>query len=145
MNEIYAGMLTKHSKFKGKVSVIAHSLGTVITYDVLNHQYAELNFTVQNYFILGSPLGLFASVYAKESYVRSSLTAVGKLYNIYHPSDLIAYRVEPVTKAKEDDLDPVFVDSPVLIPCHETAGLNQTQKFLALLSNDAKAKELENL
>ena len=36
MNEVYSAISQKHSKFKGKVSVIAHSLGTVITYDVLN-------------------------------------------------------------------------------------------------------------
>ena len=43
---------------------MAHSLGTVVTYDILYTQVMlgvgkELNFDIENYFLLGSPLGLF--------------------------------------------------------------------------------------
>lgn len=37
MNEAYSKMLEK-SNFKGKVSVIAHSLGTIITHNILTEQ-----------------------------------------------------------------------------------------------------------
>jgi len=36
MNEIFNKTKEEFRHFRGKVSVIAHSLGTVITYDVLN-------------------------------------------------------------------------------------------------------------
>lgn len=37
MNEAYSKMVKK-SNFKGKVSVIAHSLGTIVTHNVLTIQ-----------------------------------------------------------------------------------------------------------
>lgn len=50
------------------MSIVAHSLGTVVTYDILCSQLIgnaklELGFKIENYFILGSPLGLFTTVY----------------------------------------------------------------------------------
>jgi hypothetical protein len=115
--------------FKGKVSIVAHSLGTVVTYDVLRK--GMIPFSIQNFFIMGSPLGLFASVYqTEEPFVRAKLQNVGNIFNIYHPSDLIAYRIEPVIRNSKADDDPSHVSAPIVIPCHETLGLNQTQRFL---------------
>ena len=45
---------------------------------------------------MGSPLGLFTSAYSEESYVRNELPKCKKIYNVYHPADLIAYRIEPL-------------------------------------------------
>ena len=58
----------------------------------------QLNFDVENFFLLGSPLSLFVSIYNRENYVRSKLPRCENFYNLYHPSDLIAYRLEPIIK-----------------------------------------------
>jgi hypothetical protein len=58
----------------------------------------QLDFPVQNYFMLGSPVGMFCSVYSEEAFVRSQLPTCKRFYNIYHPSDLVAYRIEPLIK-----------------------------------------------
>jgi hypothetical protein len=108
------------------VSIIAHSLGTIVTYNILCLQeiWKSLKFNVENYFALGSPLGLFASVYAEENYIRRKVPFCKNFYNLYHPSDLIAYRVEPVMKDNSEDLDPQNVKEAVMVPCHYSAGLN---------------------
>lgn len=35
MNEVFRETKIESKNFKGKVSIVAHSLGTVITYDIL--------------------------------------------------------------------------------------------------------------
>lgn len=35
MNLAFFQMANKHRNYKGKVSLVAHSLGTVVTYDIL--------------------------------------------------------------------------------------------------------------
>uniref|UniRef100_A0AC34FBG2 DDHD domain-containing protein n=1 Tax=Panagrolaimus sp. ES5 TaxID=591445 RepID=A0AC34FBG2_9BILA len=45
--------------FNGTISILAHSLGTVITFDALNDHYDDLKFKVENIFFIGSPLGRF--------------------------------------------------------------------------------------
>jgi DDHD domain len=58
----------------------------------------QLDFPVQNFFMLGSPLGMFCSVYSEEAFVRSQLPTCKYFFNVYHPSDLVAYRIEPLIK-----------------------------------------------
>lgn len=89
---------------------------------------------MENYFALGSPLGLFASVYAEENFIRKSIKFCKNFYNLFHPSDLIAYRVEPVMKNTQDDDDPALIQPAVMVPCHYSAGLNQTQKLIRYFS-----------
>lgn len=61
-------------------------------------QELQLNFQIENFFLLGSPLGLFVSLYNKENYVRARLPTVNNYFNLYHPSDIVAYRLEPLLK-----------------------------------------------
>jgi hypothetical protein len=70
----------------------------VICYDLLNKQKndPDLEFDVENLFLLGSPLGMFLSVYYQEDFVVNQLPKCKKIYNVFHPSDLIAYRIEPL-------------------------------------------------
>lgn len=174
MNMIVTKLALEEPRFKGKVSVCAHSLGTVISYDLLQRQhwenfgnstaedtaleaiekirtgdilksryyrrnsgeqelntdhlamnflrpsfpegsfnmhaqqqagnngnpidseYLQLIFPVKNLFLLGSPLGMFAAVYFEEPYIRSKLPTVDDFYNLFHPSDLVAFRLEPL-------------------------------------------------
>lgn len=61
-------------------------------------QDLQLDFSLQNFFLFGSPLACFVSLFNDESYVRSSLPTCRNFYNIYHPLDFVAYRLEPLIK-----------------------------------------------
>ena len=136
MQQAYFEMSMKHSNYRGKVSLIAHSLGTVVTYDILCQQLQgdsrlELGFMIDCYFILGSPLGLFQAVHnSEEDFVRPKPPRVNHFYNLYHPSDLIAYRIEPLIKEAAGDPEPNPVRPPVLVPHYLNSGFNPTQRFL---------------
>ena len=41
---------------------------------------------------------MFAATYADEPYVRSKLPTCDDMYNLFHPADLIAKRIEPLLK-----------------------------------------------
>ena len=57
----------------------------------------QLGFNVDHLFLLGSPLGLFVSVYNEENFLKKQgLPTTKGLYNLFHPQDLIAYRIEPL-------------------------------------------------
>ena len=55
-------------------------------------------FPIKNFFLMGSPLGMFVTTYFEENYVRDKLPTVDSFYNLYHPSDMIAYRLEPLIR-----------------------------------------------
>jgi hypothetical protein len=57
----------------------------------------QLGFQIQHLFLVGSPLGIFVSVYNEENFItKQGLPTTKGLYNIFHPQDLIAYRIEPL-------------------------------------------------
>lgn len=65
------------------------------------NEVLQLIFPVEKYFVVGSPLGLFAAVYNEESFIRSKLPTCQEFFNCFHPSDLIANRLEPLIKRYE--------------------------------------------
>lgn len=78
-----------------------------------------LPFTPHSVIFLGSPLGLFLTlrgVQAEKRISDFSLPVTRGLYNIFHPSDPVAYRIEPVlVSPTEEDIEvppPVYVTSP---------------------------------
>lgn len=134
-------LFRKHNpKFRGKVSLVGHSLGSVISFDVLSNDLAcpgmenkstdGLEFEVENYFMMGSPLGMFkilegssirqfdAATY-KDSLIADETKFqpasnylspnVKYLYNIFHPSDPISYRIEPLVDKLAAFLRPASV------------------------------------
>lgn len=134
-------LFRKHNpKFRGKVSLIGHSLGSVISFDVLSNDLAcpglenkstdGLEFPVQNYFMMGSPLGLFKILegssirhFDAENHKNNLIADETKfqptsnylspnvkyLYNIFHPSDPISYRIEPLVDKLAAFLRPASV------------------------------------
>ncbi|XP_029926107.1 SEC23-interacting protein isoform X2 [Myripristis murdjan] len=81
----------------GQVSVIYHSL----------------DFEPVNFFALGSPIGMFLTVRGLEKIEETyQLPTCKGFFNIYHPLDPVAYRIEPMIMP---DLDL----KPVLIPHHK--------------------------
>ena len=109
----------------------------------------QLNFELENFFLLGSPLGMFVSIYNKENYVRARLPTVKNFFNLYHPSDLVAYRIEPLLKhhfdinctaksADSEEILPVNQETvlpPVLVPCYWNKGMNYSQQLLIFVSD----------
>lgn len=75
--------------------------------------YHSLDFEPVNFFALGSPIGMFLTVRGLEKIEETyQLPTCQGFYNIYHPLDPVAYRIEPMILP---DLDL----KPVLIPHHK--------------------------
>ncbi|KAI7864599.1 DDHD domain-containing protein [Spinellus fusiger] len=134
-NRIYAAFLQRNPTFekKGKVTIIGHSLGSLLAFDILSAQpmpgaYSvlskmtdpctgpeekriPLDFPVHNFFALGSPLGILLLLRGVRVGSRKTLNmhstsdplpsnvcypAAENLYNVFHKSDPVAYRLEPL-------------------------------------------------
>ena len=142
-NRIYSLFRARNPNFKGKVSFIGHSLGSAIMFDILcrqpnpspipssNKPELKLDFTVENFFCLGSPIGLFQMLKGRTISARAvteqpaitpavetppppprttpfaiSAPKCNQLFNIFHPSDPIAYRLEPLISKSMTTLKP---------------------------------------
>ena len=164
-NRIYELFRSRNPDFKGKVSIVGHSLGSAIVFDLLCNQNGKesmgyppefknvqdgslkLKFDVEHFYALGSPIGLFemlnghriaadqppsegsrsaserprADLYEQNAqaglFRDSSATAakdvttsrpkLHQLYNIFHPSDPISYRIEPLVSSVMSKLNPM--------------------------------------
>ncbi|KAL2520261.1 Phospholipase SGR2 [Forsythia ovata] len=87
-------------------------------------RYTKLEFKVDTFFAVGSPLGVFLALrnvrigigkgkeYWEEENVNEEMPACRQMFNIFHPYDPVAYRIEPLI-CKE------FIHKrPVIIPYH---------------------------
>ncbi|XP_019051836.1 PREDICTED: phospholipase SGR2-like isoform X1 [Nelumbo nucifera] len=87
-------------------------------------KYTKLEFKVDTFFAVGSPLGVFLSLrnirigtgkgqeYWKDEGISEEMPACRRMFNIFHPFDPVAYRVEPLI-CKE-----YISKRPVIIPYH---------------------------
>ncbi|XP_062596955.1 phospholipase DDHD1-like [Saccostrea cucullata] len=160
LNRLFEMFCTRNPYFQvngGKVSIVAHSLGAVISYDIITgwnpiqlydqfvnsviedeqkdsdssdikkeiHEAREkatavesilkdvqekhkkqsgptLSFTIENMFCLGSPLAVFLALRGFRPQGKGTLDHImpsslcKRLFNIYHPYDPVAYRLEPL-------------------------------------------------
>ncbi|KAI8338230.1 DDHD domain-containing protein [Chlamydoabsidia padenii] len=140
MNRVYGLYTQRNPSFVGKVTIVGHSLGSMLAFDMLTSQPFDgqdiphsslshpsssekrpppLNFSVQNFFAVGSPLGIILLLKGFKIGSRKSLTsssnrsfadvsstsaspipvcypAIENLYNIFHKADPVAYRLEPL-------------------------------------------------
>ncbi|ETN39544.1 uncharacterized protein HMPREF1541_05770 [Cyphellophora europaea CBS 101466] len=171
-NRVYK-LFKERTGFKGKVSLCGHSLGSAICFDLLCRQDEgprtrprrvssktikeagleksdlKLNFPVDNFFALGSPIALFQMLKGRtisgrstiaaqdlafspfdpdplgaDPFEKSSTTAAAQtrskdlipittsspkcvdFFNIFHPTDPIAYRIEPLISPAMASLKP---------------------------------------
>ncbi|KAB5581641.1 hypothetical protein PHYPO_G00178100 [Pangasianodon hypophthalmus] len=75
--------------------------------------YHALDFNPVNFFALGSPIGMFLTVRGVEKLEETyQLPTCKGFFNIYHPLDPVAYRLEPM-------ILPDIELEPVLIPHHK--------------------------
>ncbi|RYO88011.1 hypothetical protein DL766_004986 [Monosporascus sp. MC13-8B] len=172
-NRIYKLFVERNPDFKGKVHIVGHSLGSAIMFDILcrqkeapkgpdklrnplrlwsaedPHDHAKdnrdlaFNFEVDDFYCLGSPIGLFQMLKGRTIAARHQPNALpsesplapdymddpflsadqhvspitglpfsvsspkaAQLFNIFHPSDPIAYRLEPLISPAMSSLKP---------------------------------------
>lgn len=158
-NRIYHLFMDRNPTFSGKVSMIGHSLGSAIMFDLLCKQGRKdihprkdkhplkLDFEVEDFYALGSPIGLFQmlkgrTITAREPATRSRNTSAtmedpmldasalgggkkptpnidvltgdlpvsspkcAQVFNIFHPTDPISYRMEPLISPSMSSLKP---------------------------------------
>uniref|UniRef100_A0A674N1E8 DDHD domain containing 2 n=1 Tax=Takifugu rubripes TaxID=31033 RepID=A0A674N1E8_TAKRU len=75
--------------------------------------YPQLAFHPQTFFAFGSPIGMFLTVRGLKHIDPSySFPTCKSFYNIYHPYDPVAYRIEPMIVTEVDV-------EPMLIPHHK--------------------------
>ncbi|XP_041065652.1 SEC23-interacting protein [Carcharodon carcharias] len=75
--------------------------------------YQALDFEPDNFFALGSPIGMFLTVRGLEKIDENyRLPTCKRFFNIYHPLDPVAYRMEPM-------ILPGLCIKPVLVPHHK--------------------------
>ncbi|KAH6842506.1 DDHD domain-containing protein [Chaetomium sp. MPI-CAGE-AT-0009] len=178
-NRIYKIFKERNPEFKGKVHVVGHSLGSAIMFDILCRQKEKapaadlprnplrlwptsperyeskeqkelaFEFDVEDFYCLGSPIGLFQMLKGRTISARDlpnavpsesplnpdymddpfldispqtyanqrvspitglpfnvSSPKVGQLFNVFHPSDPISYRLEPLISPMMTALKP---------------------------------------
>ncbi|TKA30497.1 hypothetical protein B0A50_02725 [Salinomyces thailandicus] len=166
-NRIYQLFMQRNPTFDGKVSMIGHSLGSAIMFDILCRQGQEihpskthrreqhalkLDFEVEDFYALGSPIGLFQMLKGRNivarikedaqrrrattsmedplldmpplasarqnssplgtmgmtppSEVPTSSPKCSQVFNIFHPTDPISYRIEPLISPAMATLKP---------------------------------------
>ncbi|KAJ1720554.1 hypothetical protein LPJ53_004833 [Coemansia erecta] len=114
LNAAYAAFAADHAGFAGPVSLVAHSLGGIICYEILYcmaqrrrggsfaanieleryRDLPELQFAPDRLFTLGSPIG-GTMVFRNLTMDAFHMGAVG-YHNIFHPFDPFGYRTEPL-------------------------------------------------
>ncbi|KAF7690667.1 phospholipase DDHD1b isoform X2 [Silurus meridionalis] len=171
LNRLYTLFCSRNPEFEetGRVSIVSHSLGCVITYDIitgwdpirLHHQESPvametdsvwrscheqrlveelrltrlrlrdledqfqslkslrnspaLKFKVENFFCMGSPLAVFlalrgvrpGSCRSQDHILPRSICT--RLFNIFHPTDPVAYRLEPLILKHYSNIAPVQI------------------------------------
>ncbi|KAI8002525.1 Phospholipase SGR2 [Camellia lanceoleosa] len=112
-------------------------------------KYTKLEFKVDTFFAAGSPLGVFLALrnirigigkgkeYWEEENISEEMPACRQMFNIFHPFDPVAYRIEPLI-CKE-----YISKRPVIVPYHKGGkrlhiGFREFTEDLALRSQAIK-------
>ena len=120
LNRVHSLFVRHNPAFTGKISIIGHSLGSVLAFDLLSCPFDEpdkaapscrLDFKIDKFWALGSPVGMFLLLKginlsgtrkALSGHVQSEILKknvfldCNELYNIFHPNDPCAFRIEPL-------------------------------------------------
>lgn len=161
LNRIYHLFMDRNPSFNGKISLIGHSLGSAIMFDILCRQdqaakrrgepNMKLDFPVEDFYALGSPIGLFQMLGGRTIVARQDAAnrirrtgstiedledpmlgpasakrprpidanppqiqgedpvarpKCAQIFNIFHPTDPISYRIEPLISPAMASLKP---------------------------------------
>ncbi|XP_056401966.1 phospholipase DDHD1 [Hyla sarda] len=204
LNRLYNLFCSRNPEFEdrgGKVSIVSHSLGCVITYDIMtgwnpvhvheqpdeeeepedhwisyeeehlireiystkqrlkeledrlyglnNSNTPVLKFKVENFFCMGSPLAVFLALRGIRPGNRGTQDHIlpraicNHLFNVFHPADPVAYRLEPLILKHYSNIAPVQIHSsnttnpilykhmrPCLInPSKDTTSMSDTESI----------------
>ncbi|XP_059354994.1 phospholipase DDHD1-like [Carassius carassius] len=204
LNRLYTLFCERNPEFaeNGKVSIVSHSLGCVITFDIMtgwdpvrfvhedvpdameadvsrqerqlledlrntclrmrdledtlrhlqtssSRPFPALKFKVENFFCMGSPLAVFLALRGvrpgsnrtQDHFLPKSICQ--RLFNIFHPTDPVAYRLEPLILKHYSNISPVQIhwyntNSPtpydqirptLLNPSKESASVSDTESL----------------
>ncbi|CAN0182222.1 unnamed protein product [Pylaiella littoralis] len=124
MNEMWENFLRFTPGFTGKVSIMGHSLGTIIAHDILMAQPMKggtelvegaigknipiLSFCPEVLLACGSPVGAFLAL-RQSTLDRKRLfkfNTTKRFFNLFHLYDPVAYRLEPLLDSRLRDLQP---------------------------------------
>ncbi|XP_034531066.1 phospholipase DDHD1 [Notolabrus celidotus] len=175
LNRLYSLFCSRNPEFEergGKVSIVSHSLGCVITYDIMtgwdpvrfclqeHHAVEEqldlrwmsyeerhlleqlrhtrnrlrelenqlqtleaskpsappaLRFKVENFFCMGSPLAVFLALRGirpgtscRQDHILPTAIC-NRLFNVFHPTDPVAYRLEPLILKHYSNVAPIQI------------------------------------
>ncbi|XP_045436502.1 phospholipase DDHD1 isoform X3 [Pipistrellus kuhlii] len=214
LNRLYSLFCSRNPDFEekgGKVSIVSHSLGCVITYDIMTGwnpvrfyeqlmqredelpdegwmsyeerhlldelyitkrrlreieerlnglksssmtQIPALKFKVENFFCMGSPLAVFLALRGIRPGNTGSQDHIlpreicNRLLNIFHPTDPVAYRLEPLILKHYSNISPVQIhwyntSNPLpyehmkpcfLHPCKESTSVSENEGISTLPS-----------
>jgi len=104
-----ARFLKHHPHHSGSIVLAGHSLGGAILFELLRSQTPKLSFTPGALFTMGSPTGLFLHVADSAPEESFALPGGTRFFNIFHPLDPVAYRIEPLIKEDLEKLEPAKV------------------------------------
>ncbi|KAK1124435.1 hypothetical protein K0M31_006791 [Melipona bicolor] len=147
LNRLYFMFTSRHPGWKGKVSILAHSLGCVIVYDIVTGWMSpdtrppspeteevlkqRLQFPIENLFCLGSPLSVFLVLRTPSPSNKTDVMPQGlckRFYNIFHWSDPVAYRMEPLLERGYSKIEPVLIPPYGGVDDQQTEQSPQTMK-----------------
>ncbi|KAJ3033967.1 hypothetical protein HDV00_005610 [Rhizophlyctis rosea] len=130
----------------GAISADERRVKGLLGLDRPSIRYEALEFGVDSLFVVGSPVGLFmllkgdklraklvddiAGDGGEDGVLRPECAAV---YNVFHPHDPVAYRIEPIIRKEYADLKPVQLQ-------YTKGGLKGTVLGIADLGNDLAAR-----
>ncbi|KAM6130831.1 LOW QUALITY PROTEIN: phospholipase DDHD1 [Pterocles gutturalis] len=208
LNRLYTLFCSRNPEFEekgGKVSIVSHSLGCVITYDIMTGwnpvrlyeqllqkeeeeledrwmSYEEqclleelyrtkqrlreieerlhglkastiskppvLKFKVENFFCMGSPLAVFLALRGIRPGNSGSQdhilprTICNRLLNIFHPTDPVAYRLEPLILKHYSNISPVQIHwyntaNPLPYECMKPNFLNPTKEPTSVTDSES--------
>ncbi|CCD70557.1 Intracellular phospholipase A1 [Caenorhabditis elegans] len=105
----------------------------------------QLEFKVKYLFAVGSPLGVFLTMRGGESTdLLSKATNVERVFNIFHPYDPVAYRLEPFFAPEYRHIRPIKLFSNTDLRArasYENLPLDVYKHYLKKLKNLNKAKK----
>lgn len=120
LNERVHAFRQRRPEFTGKISVMGHSLGAALCYELLSRRSCDdqtlltaeglrLDFDVETLFCLGSPLGTLLSLDSTIGGGGDLMNLPFRVFNVFKYHDPIATRLEPLRDIRWAAVRPVTV------------------------------------
>lgn len=105
-------------------------------------EYPQLKFKPKCFFAFGSPMSMFLNVRGIQNISKDyKLPTCDRMYNIFHPYDPLAYRIEPLIDYRFKDVEPVLL-------AHHRGGKRihvQLREGFARVGHDLKQRVLGSI